>query len=1485
MHPVRSSERWPRMLSLLALTIVFVTFAPTARAADYAVNVTRLQSNLYVDRSARLVIETRSCFEFAFFASATFRLIDGTTAGELRFSNGAVCQVTNYFEGQDLAAGSYPTVLTGSDYAYQTIDGGWLVETLFFCSAIATGNSATLTLTRYAVSGNAFGSVTGWPFSSCSLNWIYRSPKAIGLLPSSVRPLPDLVVSGLTVPASAVAGQPMQVALTVSNQGTAASGAIKARVYFSLDRIKSESDIEFAVCNFSAVAAGSSSSCSGPITLPIGMSAGSYYVIALVDADNDVIELNEANNAWATLGTVAVQPSNLHTLVVQRTGAGGGEVRSADGVLNCPGACSQTAVRGSQVTLTATPTFGSVFKGWSGACTGTAGCVVTMDTAKSVTASFAVAGVTLQVPWITQATGYLSRFAIVNTSAKAVNYSLTLIPEAGGVVRLRPEFANGVLPPRTQTMIGVEQLVESFSGSTRAAVVLSADASGTEISGMYNLVQPSSGSISNLPFVDSSDRTSPSATLTLPWLTGETAYSTDLVLSNLSDRPITATLSLLAKPGSGATLLLPRIDVPAKSQVLLPAAQVVNQGPLETSGLSLTVNGPPGLVKATYVMFHRSTGAANATELPVASSVTAPVTTLVVPWFSVVGGYDSRFVLTNRGGVPAPYTIELLGEAGNQLGLGVLTGTVPARGQIEIPAPSVLTSTSAGTRAGAVFTVQGSPTVIDGSYQIRSLGTGALSQTVMAKPSSRVTTASTLVLPWFSRVSGYLSRFVLVNRGATPAPFTIEILPEAGNSMTELKLAGGVVPARGQLVLGAETIVTGFNVLPRAAAVLRVAAPDADVEALYNIVNPETGSISNTLLTHAQETVLTAATVPVTPQTVGVTDLINNHAVGFIAATDPLGRPLTYTLVTPPTSGSVTVDAITGQFRYVPNGGTVTNDSFRVAVFNGVSTKSTTVALRPDNDPLFRYQWSLRNTGQDALAGVRPVAGNDINVLGAWALGYSGQGVKIGIIDSGLEVAHADLVGNVDLGNSKNFVNGSNNPTPISLASDHGTMVAGIAAAGGFNNIGGRGVAFNSRLRGYNYLANQSLANLTDSMGGASFSQDNDIFNLSIGSSSRSLPSFTGDFQTATAIAGDLRGGKGAPLIGAAGNDFRQLGDNGAACASAISLGVSCSTPATWERNGGYYPIIVGALRADGRKSSYSNAGSALWISAPGGEYGGDPAYSFSNQSFFYDPAIVTTDRTGCNKVSTPLNALDTVWGNPLAPSCVYTAKMNGTSAAAPNLSGVVALMLQANPRLTVRDVKHILARTARQTDPGQPAVRIDLFDGRLALEQGWVTNVAGYAHSNWYGFGAVDAHRAVSLARATTQLLPGEAPTRSYSFQAPAGAVVPKNRLAGYEISFDVNEPATTVESVVLFFSLSATPSMGCNQVEVYSPSGTRSILLNAGNGLQNLSVDNSRLASHAFYGERLNGTWRVRFLDVCGGANTVLSSTQAQSLSFLAR
>jgi len=73
-------------------------------------------------------------------------------------------------------------------------------------------------------------------------------------------------------------------------------------------------------------------------------------------------------------------------LTVRRSGSG--TVVSDEAGITCGSDCSEPYLSGTPVTLSATPASGYYFSGWSGACTGTGACTVTMTAAKSVTATF-----------------------------------------------------------------------------------------------------------------------------------------------------------------------------------------------------------------------------------------------------------------------------------------------------------------------------------------------------------------------------------------------------------------------------------------------------------------------------------------------------------------------------------------------------------------------------------------------------------------------------------------------------------------------------------------------------------------------------------------------------------------------------------------------------------------------------------------------------------------------------------------------------------------------------------------------------------------------------------------------------------------------------------------------------------------------------------------------------------------------------------------
>jgi subtilisin-like proprotein convertase family protein len=170
-------------------------------------------------------------------------------------------------------------------------------------------------------------------------------------------------------------------------------------------------------------------------------------------------------------------------------------------------------------------------------------------------------------------------------------------------------------------------------------------------------------------------------------------------------------------------------------------------------------------------------------------------------------------------------------------------------------------------------------------------------------------------------------------------------------------------------------------------------------------------------------------------------------------------------------------------------------------------------------------------------------------------------------------------------------------------------------------------------------------------------------------------------------------------------------------------------------------------------------------------------------------------------------------------------------------------------------------------------------------LDQGWVKNAADYWFSTSYGFGAVDATAAVNMAKTYTSYLP-TIQTISKSLQFTSNVTVPSDT-TGVTMTFAMSPSFSKVEQVTLGINLSSTPALYCNQFELTSPSGTKSILLHAANGYstngttyQN-SISDARILSNAFYGEPAAGNWILRLMNFCSGTTTTFSSTNIQKLS----
>ena len=414
------------------------------------------------------------------------------------------------------------------------------------------------------------------------------------------------------------------------------------------------------------------------------------------------------------------------------------------------------------------------------------------------------------------------------------------------------------------------------------------------------------------------------------------------------------------------------------------------------------------------------------------------------------------------------------------------------------------------------------------------------------------------------------------------------------------------------------------------------------------------------------------------------------------------------------------------------------------------------------NDPLFPGQWHLQNTAQSG-----GTVGEDANIVSAWDT-YTGDGVVIGIVDDGLQHTHVDLVGNYDAALSHDFYDNDADPTPA--ANDyHGTQMAGIAAAVGNNALGVSGTAPNATLAGLRLTGGPT----TDLMEASSLSYENqsiDIYSSSWGSDDFGVLSGPGPLTLAALESGVTsgRGGLGNIYVWAAGN------------------GLANDDNVNYD---GYansrYTIAVSAVDHDGGQSVYSEPGAPILVSAFSSNF-------LTATSGF--AGITTTTLTGTGDVDDPPGSPD------------YTTEAVGTSSSASLVSGVVALMLEANPNLTWRDVQHILVNSASQND---------------ASDSDWTTNGGAHLVNHKYGFGAIDAQAAVNLATSWTNVAPEASASTGL---LTVGADIPDDDPTGVTSTVFVPE-AIKIEQVEVVLNATHT-YRGDLRVVLTSPAGTESVL-----------------------------------------------------------
>jgi subtilisin family serine protease len=479
------------------------------------------------------------------------------------------------------------------------------------------------------------------------------------------------------------------------------------------------------------------------------------------------------------------------------------------------------------------------------------------------------------------------------------------------------------------------------------------------------------------------------------------------------------------------------------------------------------------------------------------------------------------------------------------------------------------------------------------------------------------------------------------------------------------------------------------------------------------------------------------------------------------------------------------------------------------------------------NDPLLGQEWHVENTGQDNGA-----PGVDAHLKPAWDLA-TGSGVRIAIVDDGLENTHPDLAPHyrADLSHDFNFDDDDPNPPPFA-GNAHGTSCAGVAAAAGNNGKGVCGAAFNAELVGLRLIA-APTTDLDEAEAFAFHVADADPKNeIHIKSNS------WGPFDSGRQLEGP------GPLARAA---LQEAVKNGRGGLGTIFLWAAGNGGLTNDDSNfdGYAnareTIAIGAYTNDDKQAPYGETGSNIVVVAPsnGGTLG-----------------IATTDRQGNDGYNFRRQRKN-------FPDRDYTDNFGGTSSACPLAAGVVALMLEARPELGWRDVQDILIRTARRTI------------GMLVDSSDTITNSAGLKFSRRFGAGLIDAGAAVAAAK--NQVLLGN----DVSYAQENRTTIP---LADdgfpFAESFNFSNAPLIVEHAVVTVDINHA-ARGQLEIKLKSPTGTESVIAPPRRSDRGDDYRDWPFLSVHFWGEHANagnGMWTVTVTDTVKGTTGSINKIRVE-------
>ncbi len=550
----------------------------------------------------------------------------------------------------------------------------------------------------------------------------------------------------------------------------------------------------------------------------------------------------------------------------------------------------------------------------------------------------------------------------------------------------------------------------------------------------------------------------------------------------------------------------------------------------------------------------------------------------------------------------------------------------------------------------------------------------------------------------------------------------------------------------------------------------------------------------------------------------------------------------------------------------------------------------TEFTVKTVGDPFYDFAWYMNPAANKSISWFASPTKVDINLSLPAASGLTGKGVRIMMIDSGMQVSHPDLKGNIDLNSNFNLEpflgvgcqicepKDTTPPLTEGTHGDQGTAVAGIIAATGWNGIGGRGIAPAAKISAYNISAKR-FASVSDNDFLRVFSFTPDVIchsavsNSSVLEAQQTFDYYSYDSsQKAKVMLG--RNGKGIIYVKAAGE-----------------LGALEGNAAMDQRSTTAWNIVVGSYNSMGKKSEASNIGSNIWISAPGGEAGFQSDYNQFSKNLpatrFYSgiiaPNIFNTElpcSVGYSKLPkyfVPVTDPDVAMFNKgrssgfnlgwheMNKDCAYTATVPNTPAATGIVSGAVALLLEENPNLNWRQIKYILAKSAQPIESDRASELTNIGASVFERNLPWISNAAGYRFHSAYGFGALNVAKALEIVRQKTFPMFPELIDTDWILAESFRQRIPTMSISGIFSNFP-SAQNLSIEALQIKIDITH-PDTSHLGIEIISPNGTRSIVKSVKDGAKYANMREMVFLTNAFYGENSRGNWQLRVVDGKGG------------------